>query len=303
MKKILLFLISLLLGWAYFANAQSVFPVSTSLWQSEEITIAGPITMYYGICGDTLIQTKEFQKVYRIADYPWLDTLFQTYVGATRVEDQKVWYLQEGLTNEVLLYDFDLEEGEEITVVDFANFPVTLTVDSVGLLPVNGQMRKTIYFTPPDQFTDQEYWIEGIGSNRGPLTRGYVPAADWDPLLVCFSDGDFTFEVPKIFIDCTLDEIEFCDIVNDTDSQAIVDGIFGIYPNPFSNYFVLDYNPAMVIEPITIKILDVQGRLLHIVHEVEAGKPVVSLNNLPAGVYFFQVIRGADSGVFKVLKQ
>ena len=139
----ILFVILTLISLDLFS--QNSFPENGAIWQTEEITIAGPVPYFYGMCDDTLINNLKYQKMYRLsilAD----GGIFETYIGATRVEEGKSWFVRSGNVEEVLLYEFALEAGDSITVLDLLDYPVTLHVDSTGIQNIEGNPRKIIYF-------------------------------------------------------------------------------------------------------------------------------------------------------------
>ena len=93
-------------------------------------------------------------------------------VGFLREEGKRVYFVREGEQEERVLYDFGLQAGESI-VVGLGEEHHQLMVAEVDTIYLdNGPVRR-LRMTDPDleasQYQRPAYWIEGIGSDLGPL--------------------------------------------------------------------------------------------------------------------------------------
>ena len=109
----------------------------------------------YQFEGDSIINGVDYKKLYRNE----CSTNTERYVAAMREVDKKVFALFPNNDNEVLLYDFNLEEGGKVyshyTKQDY-------TVTAIDSIEVAGKKRKRYNI-------DNSYdtWIEGIGTISG----------------------------------------------------------------------------------------------------------------------------------------
>ncbi len=78
--------------------------------------------------------------------------------------------------------------------------------------------------------------------------------------------------------------------------------IITIYPNPFTNEMIIKSENSGDIIGKTIKLYDVTGKLF-VTQILQSQKTVISLSQLPAGVYFIKIEGVKASGVYKIVKQ
>ncbi|MCK6691889.1 MAG: hypothetical protein L6Q97_07270, partial [Thermoanaerobaculia bacterium] len=192
--------------------AQTVFPETAALWQCKEITLFGTLEIFYELCDDTVINQQQYKKISRYSLDSNGEPVNKMYAGASRATGDTVYYIPPNLSVERLLYDFSLEKGDTIALINFDNTPVQLIVDSTALVTIDNKEFKTIFFKPNNPVI--EFWVEGIGGNRGPLTRGYQLIADYEPLLVCFKDSSLFYATGVA--DCILDSLLLCDATSGT---------------------------------------------------------------------------------------
>jgi hypothetical protein len=75
-----------------------------------------------------------------------------------------------------------------------------------------------------------------------------------------------------------------------------------ISPNPFVGYFSL-YITASHEQPVTIRVLDVHGRIAEQYQKVAVNNNLSLGHHLPGGVYFVEVLQGSRRKMVKVIKQ
>ena len=268
MLKIVFFTL-VFLSWTGIAGSQVVFfPEKDAIWKEEHITIAGPFSRHFGLCGDTLIQGKTYSQLVEYQLDMDGEVASKTYYAAIRVEGEQVWALPNWLDNEVLLYDFSLQADEQIQLLDLATgSTVTRTVDSVTVINIAGADRKFIYFNP-DQFGEAgEFWVQGFGSNYGVLWRAYQPASDLGFALACFQHGDMYLNLNVI--GCSLPEIPVCGTVNDTGTPVEAAPMkLTAFPNPGGSDLSFAVNQTRNLEGYYLKIFAANGKLLKTVEHV-----------------------------------
>ena len=270
---------------------QQVFPTEIGIWQTEEALFIGPQDFFYEICGDTSINNQEYDSIFRFQLGSNGEKTNYTFLGGTRLEGSKVYFYPEINPEERLLYDFSLEENDNISLINFNNITVEMQVDSIRSTTINNEDRKVIYFTPLMPDTIPEFWIEGVGSSRGPFTRAYTETADFVPFLTCFNNGTSEYSVPDTNLDCEIGNIEFCeitDIANDPRNEL---ADVRVFPNPFER--------ALNVEVATIKeyqltIRDNQGRIWYS-NELSNSNRSILLDQIPPGLYYYS-IQDTDSG-------
>ncbi len=132
-----------------------------------------PTWDYYGlkIYQDTLIDNISYRKLFLSTDTLCSDVSF---IGGIR-EDSGWIYLGNSYyhTKEVLLYDFNLDNGDTLTIHRITNInSPTITsliakIDSVNRINIGGHTKKRLYIKyecDPSGHTEKDIWIEGIGS-------------------------------------------------------------------------------------------------------------------------------------------
>ena len=86
----------------------------------------------------------------------------------------------------------------------------------------------------------------------------------------------------------------------DTTVEQKVD--IAVYPNPFANEVTIkSENPKELIGK-TVRMYDVTGKLF-VTQILQSQKTVISLTNLPPGIYFLKIEGMRNTGVFKLIKQ
>jgi hypothetical protein len=115
---------------------------------------------------------------------------------------------------EGLIYDFSLEVGDTVQVDNqyFNYHVVSLVVDSIDMVDVNGIIRKRFFLfgiqnPMMDPYYPDEIWIEGIGSNFGIMYSG-AGVFGWGGgtvKLLCASQNDNTIYMDTLFNECYID--------------------------------------------------------------------------------------------------
>lgn len=200
--------------------------------------------------------------------------------GFIREENNKYYFLPTNSTEEYLLYDFDLQEGDVVSVIeavvdfqgfigektfeerkkDFEDGKCTHTVTKVEqIADLQGNLRKHI------TLDDKIVWIEGIGSTRG-LLHSYGSASVLGSYLTSFTEKE--------------DVVFQQDICPGSQTSLVETRLdFYVSPNPVQDILHLSLPTANN----SIQIIDAQGKK---VLQTECGERAdINVSHLKKGVY------------------
>ena len=196
-------------------------------------------------------------------------------LGAYRNEDNQVYYCKwngSGYDEEVLLYDYDLEEGDYFNEND--PHPMIVT-DISTIIDNNGVERKKYEFEFIGLDEETEFWIEGVGSSKGFVNSGnYTPTSDGAIFhLLCYHVDNNVVYVNPAYDVCDVDDID----------ESSINNSISIYPNPTKDVVKVLNNSNLNISKI--EIIDLLGR------NVASAKnsDEINVSNLPEGQYFVKL--------------
>lgn len=137
--------------------------------------------------GDTLVGETAYTKAYR--SY-YKDKSQAEYAGCLRQEGDQVFVIGKDKDQEVLLYDFGLEQGDTFTFdssFDKMNFTFSATVASTDSVTIGEMRHKRILFDEGQHGV----WIEGIGSTDDILTHysWMLAGSSGYSLLCCYDEN------------------------------------------------------------------------------------------------------------------
>lgn len=208
--------------------------------------------------------------------------------GAFRYDGDQIYYCKwnsqtSSYGDEELLYDYDIEVGDFFH--DGDAHPMQVTEVST-IIDHNGVSRKRIDFTFIGLTNVTEYWVEGVGSNRGFTHVGLWEA---DPYsqgevyhLLCYHEGDNLIYVNPEYNECDVDEV----------AENANEGI-SIYPNPASEVVRILNDNGMSISRVDI--IDLTGRTVLSTDNAQS----INVSELAEGQYFVRVI--GESTIVKKL--
>lgn len=209
-----------------------------------------------------------------------------------RQEEGKVYMKLDEDTAEVLIYDFDAQLGDTLTVGYTSLDPfytvnvVVAAIDSVSLL--NGEMRKRLQVVSVEEQNIYNYWIEGVGAKNATMNTVYMFWLDCWVDLYCFKVNDETLYEPK---QCILGDFSNVDEIASTH--------FSIQPNPVKNKILITSNTDQKIS--SLMLYDLNGRLCKSLegHDLSS----LDVSELKAALYLLK-IKTEDKllGVYKVVK-
>lgn len=233
----------------------------------NEVHYSTEIFMYNG---DTTINSLTYNKIWNSIDS--LET--QQFMGLIRENQDTVFYTSPNGESGIL-YNFNLDVGDTATVINYfcsSNFIEVNAIDSVQYF---GQWRKRWHIN-----SFGEFWIEGIGSNFGPLYSNYhecIVCPGWD--LLCFhANNNLEYE---------LESNMGCYINTLGTGELIESNFFQIEKNP-----VLNGNPIEFTSDLPINKLEIynsSGQLVLAREELKAGKHNIQSSPLNRGIYYLKV--------------
>jgi hypothetical protein len=81
-------------------------------------------------------------------------------------------------------------------------------------------------------------------------------------------------------------------------SNNIIDPNYLIYPNPFTDYTTIKLSDA--VQTQKIELIDIHGRIVRTIENVNSNSVTIHRGNLPSGIYFI-TIQAKDTYVRKVI--
>ena len=90
-------------------------------------------------------------------------------------------------------------------------------------------------------------------------------------------------------------------IMNEEDPETST--LVRVYPNPSNNYFTLNIQTGNNNEKISVRLIDVAGRVMETRNNLSGSQVVRMGNNLKAGLYIAEIRQGNSTRQIKILKQ
>ncbi|MDB2597040.1 T9SS type A sorting domain-containing protein [Schleiferiaceae bacterium] len=239
-------------------------------------------TLIYGFQGDSTYNSLTWNKLYFTRDTLFMSNL--KYGGLLRSDNNYVMHI-DTLNQLDTLYNFDLNLGDSAYFNIFGMFPEWLEVTEIDSVQIGSSFYKTIEFAEPSvsafDWLDEK-WIEGIGSIHGPLfphyPRKFSEETPDSMFLTCsFTNASQVWNHPA-YSSC------YTNVYLDIDEKK--ETIFKVYPNPFSEYVILEsqYFPNQT----RIELYNSIGQLLN---EFEPTSSIykIDLRSLNNGIYFLKI--------------
>ncbi len=304
--------ISLILLFDFIAHLspaqvnQFPFPMENAQWFTAMNSCNELSDFLFYTCQDTIVDGH----TYTLLVKRYGDTFIPKPHGWLRREGEKVYYRVDMDSTENLLYNFALLAGDTARLVRRVQkiagpsilkdlyFKVK-TLDSVL---VNGDWRKRWTFVCTDPLFCDDIWIEGIGSNFGPVDRIY-----------CVENGNNIVHLNCLWLNLALEyrdpQADICAFLPMPDCPVLVEmteplasGI-SIFPNPFSEFLTVSFSRE--VSPSTnIHLFDILGNTIEIRSQKTDNTFHLECSNIPQGIYFLKIDNEEKSKrpqIFKVL--
>ena len=171
-------------------------------YQNDEGYLYPDYEYSYYIEGDTLVSGKNCKKLYT---YNENDDGLTEYKMALYETDRKVYFIPSGSTESNVLYDFQIPEGTSSVVSDpiHPEWKMEMRNNKNRMTKTNGISRHCLFVNRLDtSFEDYPsgWWIEGIGSELGPLnTWGFGATGNSRYFLNCEVNGETVFNVSDFY--------------------------------------------------------------------------------------------------------
>lgn len=262
-KKVAILAVALL-AVSFGAKAQSWYIMGEYIWSPPNPQ--GTFNELHYQAEDVEINGMDYHTIYAAGE--------RNLLGAYREEDNQVYYCKwngSDYDEEVLLYDYDLEEGDFFNDMD--DHPMLVT-SVTTITDFNGIVRKKYDFMFIGLEDETEYWIEGVGSNKGFVNRGIYTPTNQGAIfhLLCYHVGNELIYVNPEYNACDIDDI------NETP-----DNVVSIYPNPANNVVrVLSESNTPIRK---IEVIDLLGRIVATANNSE----FIDVSSLPEGQYLMKV--------------
>lgn len=266
------------------ANCQDSYFLTDSArtWNVGEFGAhgGGSITYKYFFNGTIIIQDTVYNVLKMEALYPNNEKSDNSSIVGYIREDtiQKTVYFKKGeFSDEKLLYDFSIGEGDQIELPDFTSHSYTVEkVDSIMLL--DGKKRKRITLVPGYQFGNI-IWIEGIGNITGylvdPVSTGLGTIEKY---LLCAYESDALIYQEE-FLD-----FNTCVLFSTNNEEFMHKEEAFLFPNPSKDYFRIS---GIAGNTYMLQIIHPTGKII-LEQKVSAGENV-DVSNLKQGIYIVRI--------------
>jgi len=228
----------------------------------------------YSIEGDTVINEITYKAIYTTPDSIF-DATASEYHSAVRDSANRWLFVPGDESEEYLLYDFNINEGDTIEInnpwEDGLRTLIAFNVDSVELS--DGYYKRIgvgIYDPPSGQPHIIDQWIEGIGSTNGLFYSGWY-IMDLGYQLLCFHRND-----TLVYLHSPDGTCGYILVGSDERNSSLKVEVF---PNPVTN--VLTIKSSF---DCAVRIYDINGRFVY------TGRDrTIDLSWLNTGIYYLRV--------------
>lgn len=289
-------LISNLTGLKSQTNVYHPFPDSNAVWV---------VYYYHGhdLCEryeysantmteDTTISGKIFHKIQKkgfvinVCSIPACTTYFDFYRGAIREDttEKKVYYMEYGYSDELLLYDFNLQIGDTIKGYCFELIP--FIVDSIDSVQVGSSYRKRY-------LSEHSYpvnLIEGIGGSGGLLDMPMT--FEWGGTFICFKqDGQTLYNIWDVWnYDCD-SLINIYTTVPEVKEDE--NNIIPLFPNFINGNFLINAGNTDFTELIFYNIFGQE--ICH--YKLNNNNLEINTGNFVSGLYIYRFIKSNNKSI------
>jgi hypothetical protein len=286
MKKF--FFVIVLFAASFSLNAQNEYFQHDPAWTVLQIhsqfypCVSYDTTTFY-LSGDSIYNSFTYKKVWAKGsvhkqwwspnpnfncynDYTYVDTV---PCGLIRSSGTQMFFILPSLTNEQIIYDFNMTIGSHPPYSGLTTSDTTITVTSIDSVYTPYGYRKRFYFD-----NSSDYIIEGVGSHRG-LYQYFGVMLDYTSQFMCYSLNDTTW-IPQPGPSCEA-------IITSVQSPTISAPEVNVYPNPASDQLTISA-PQM---NGTLIISNALGRTVY--SDQFSGQTTIPVSDLAPGIYLARI--------------
>ena len=287
MKKSLLTAILLLITTAY-VKAQDYIPfIDNTTWAVAWANFGASGTIFYGPGTDETINGQTYRKVTGV---PMTSGL--VYIRED-VAERKVYRLNNN-NQEELLYDFSLEEDDQVTLSNGNTYTVT-SRDSVAVMTGRKRVQIHLVHFVGSLAMGSETWIEGVGSREVPLKPSYELVSDPAYSLTCSNTGDnpvyntglANTGTPSVCPESTMNTEEF--LANE----------LKLWPNPLTSYTTISTSDDFTNATLTL--YNSLGQQIKQVDNINGREYTLHREDLTSGIYLLQITQYGKEKTHKTL--
>lgn len=195
------------------------------------------------------------------------------------IKNEKLWYKETLEKDSVLIFDLDLEIGDEFLFPHSGYLATVLNV-------YYENERKIIEFNANTGWGDNKKFIEGVGPNNSLIACWMLPGI-LSPYVVCqhnLSSLEYKVENPFYFIDCDF---------NTTDIFSVISSDIRIFPNPFNDYIKVELIKNH--NQLSFRLYNDLGQLLNSGKLLEP--QILNTESIKRGVYFLEIIENRNKSL------
>jgi hypothetical protein len=282
--KNLIFLAAILICRIAYSQG---FVTENKTWHVRDHSWWDVNTEIFKIQGDTVINELTYKKLWS----SWNDSAqVDMYLrGFLREDSGIVYYRDNYLTEDKILYNFNLEQGDTATVYSEFCQERTVVVAYVDSIYYYGIPRKELIL---DSWYE-EYWIQGIGSTYGLLYSGvYECVADVSKSLICCHEDDSLIFMKQYEEECYQTNV-------------------GIDEDPIQRDLIMSPNPVLRGQPVVIQcnngieeleLIDYSGRTIFSFKTDFQKEVTLQTNYIKAGLYLIRIYSDTgQNGCYKLV--
>ena len=243
-------------------------------------------TEKWHISGDSIYNGHECKKIWY---YLWQKDLPYTFSGLLREDSNIVYYIPPG-DQEGILYNFNLLPGDTCQIINWCASEFSIIVTGMDTIETFYGIQRKRWFLNNSPYN---YWIEGIGSNNGPLhTNMESQCSDWfDWSLLCFYHSDSLLYKWSETGDCTATSVNIdkCDHAEN----------IKIYPIPVQDKFEVR---SAEFEVECVEIYNVGGQKIFAKEYPGSTNIEIDACNFNTGMYVCRIMFSDRTVIRKLVK-
>ena len=285
--KYYLFLFVLIVSKLCFS--QNFAPVGASWYYDERFAFSNAIDyIHFQSVKDTIIAGKNCQK---ITKRHYINCNFRPFDEYVYTQNDTVFFYDSTFNSFQILYDFTASQGDYWKILlknEFNNTDtLTVTVDSVSSILINGFNLKVLYVTYT--YSNPNAPVQSISSTITERLGDINYMFNWFPkTFICdnnYSNGLRCYS-DNILGQYSTNIADSCNYVYTSVNELNNQKKLSIYPNPATGYFSFDATTGNF--PARITITNSLGEKVYENNHLKSYEKI-NISQLPTGVYFITV--------------